>query len=181
MSQGNPEDEENHIWVRSDVRPDGSYGVTIDFTQDDSITLTDEKAIEYAMAILMTAHIAAYEAAIFAQFRAAGIREIVVVQFIAESFRPTRNIPDTGTPLALIPGISQKTKEPFLKVMLHGKEAGQWDYADAISHARAVFDVTVVSGLDQKFYNTLAETLEMSEDKARAMVGGIARFRAPFG
>ena len=177
MSQDKEPDVESHIWVRSDVMPDGSYRATIEFTPDESVTLNDEQAIKYAMAVLGAAHIAEYEAAILAQFKAAGVPEVAAAQYIAEKFRTLRTVPDTGTQLSLVPGISKLTKDAFLIVMLHGKESGQWDFNEARDHAQAVLDVIIAARLDQIYFLSLTKKMEMDDDLARRMVGGIGKFR----
>jgi len=168
---------EGSIWVKSELLPGGSYNVTLDFTPDDSITLTDEEALQYSLAILEVAHIAEYEASILAQMKAADISETTAARFIADNFRPYRHLPDTGTPLELIPGISQRTKQPFLVIILRGVEVGQWDFKDAREHAQAILDVICVARLDQVYYHSLADRLEMAEPQARTMVSLIGKFR----
>jgi len=171
------QEEDGSVWVSSEVQTDGTYRLTLTFNPDDSITLDDEQALKYALAILEAAHIAEYEATILAQFKSADISEGTAARFIADNFRPFRALPETGTALELIPGISQRTKKPFLTVLLYGVETGQWDFKDAREHAQAILDVIIVARLDQVYHGALSDRLGMPDEKARAMVSTMAKFR----
>lgn len=172
-------EKEYKIWVMSDIQPDTfGYMVTVTFSDDDAFTLTDDQAFLYASAIIEIAHIAEYEAAIFAQLKATKMTEAKAAEFIARDFRPKRSIPATGTLVSLIPGISQKTKKAFLIIKYGDKEVGQWDFEDALDHAHAILDTIFVARLDNIYHHILTREVEVKDDRlARAIVMDIAKHR----
>lgn len=170
-------EKEYKVWALSDIQADGLYMVTISFSDDDVFTLTDDQAFLYATAILEIANIAEYEAAILSQLKATSMTERQAAEFIATEFRPLRSIPVTGTPVKLIPGISNRTKKAFLIIQYKGKDVGQWDFEDALDHARAVLDVIFVARLDNIYHHILTSKIEVGDEMARAIVMDIAKHR----
>jgi hypothetical protein len=170
-------EKEYKIWAQSDIQADGVYMVTVSFSDDDIFTLNDDQAFLYATAIIETANIAEYEAAIFSQLRATKMTETGAAEFIATEFRPKRSIPVTGTPVVLVPGISQRTKKAFFIIRYKDKDIGQWDFEDALDHARAVLDIAFIARLDNIYHNILTNSVGVSDELARAIVMDIAEHR----
>jgi hypothetical protein len=172
------DDEQGQIIVTSEVQPDGSYAVTIAFTPDNAVTLTDDQALHYAMTILELSHRSEYDAAIIKQLGKMNVNEAGAAEFISDYVRPHRAVLKTGTHLELIPGVSQRTKKGFLVIMLNGKEAGQWDVDDARSHAIGVIDTICIARLDAVYHYALAEHLKLDDAKARHFVWDIGNNRS---
>jgi hypothetical protein len=170
-------EKEYKIWAQSDIQADGVYMVTVSFSDDDAFTLNDDQAFLYATALIETANIAEYEAAIFAQLKATKMTEMGAAEFIATEFRPKRSIPVTGTPVVLVPGISQRTKKAFFIIRYKNKEIGQWDFEDVLDHARAVLDIIFCARLDNIYHHILTRSVGVKDEMARAIVMDISKHR----
>lgn len=170
---------EHTVWVTSEVQPDGSYAVTVAFTDDVAVTLDTTRAAEYAVAVLDAVQAAEYDAAVLAQLHGLGLAEKAAATFIAEDLRPKRPpLRETGTPLELVPGISHRDRRGFLGVRIGGEQAGQWELSDARSHALAVLECAVAVRYDAVYHAALTGLLNIDDGKARAIVQDIGEHRS---
>lgn len=168
------------VWIKTEPTLDGSgYVVTLDASDDVSVTLTPDQAFKHAQGILAAAHRAAYDAAVMRQmtrgwefpFQHAG--ELVMAM---RDDRPPLDPADTA-PLFLEPGVTPTDLRPFLLVHINGEKVGQWDVEQAQQHARWVLSMAGVADLDSGYYRMLRTQADVEEHQARSAVGDLANYR----
>lgn len=164
------------IWVRSDIAADGTYVVAMETDQDTSFVMDRDTAVAHVFAVVDVAQRAAYDAAVIAQLTKTGVDLDAAVELVAgiRADRPPVVIPG---PLELVPGVSQKTREPFLTVQVNGKPVGQWTVEDAEQHATYVLGAVAVADLDSGYYRALRGMLQLDEQRARNVVDDLANHR----
>lgn len=166
------------VWVSSDVMPDGSYAVTVNFTEDDAMRLDRDGAIRYAMGCLAAARAAEYDALILKQMEDIHPDSDRDVACVIRAFREQREpVPGTGTDFSLEPGISSQTREGFVIVRLGGRVLGQWDVASLRDHAAGVLEATIIVELDTAYYRVLRDVIDVPEPTARAVIGALYELR----
>ncbi|HEY9476374.1 MAG TPA: hypothetical protein VIS06_21300 [Mycobacteriales bacterium] len=167
------------IWVSSDVAADGTYIVTVDYDDNHSRPLDRDTAVRYATTVLDACQYAEHDAAILAQLtKKLRIPVQAAAEFIAE-LRQDRPPLDCAalTPLGLEPGISARTRRPFLVLYLDGQPWAQWDVADGRQHAHAVLDAVPAVDLDAAYYRRLTGAMGVDPDQARQVIHDLANFR----
>lgn len=166
------------IIVRSDVAPDGTYVVAIEAGPDDAWVLDRPHVHAHGIAVVEAAARAEYDAAVLDQLIGLGIEQDAAGQMVSD-MRAERPPLDTAAtaPLELVPGVARRDGRGFLALMLHGKQIGQWEPADARSHAMACFEVTAAVDLDAIYRKTLVGIVGLDDPTARAVVGELAEHR----
>ena len=167
------------VHVHTEPRTNGKgYVVTISAGEDVSKTLTPDKALKHAYAVLQAAHRAAYDAAVVKQLTHIGVQQDHAGQMVNDlrEDRPALNKKDLW-PLWLEPGVSAFTGEPFIHVFVDGQMVGQWSFADAQAHATAVLGTVAVADLDSAYFLALTGLLNLDENRAHNVVADIANFR----
>jgi hypothetical protein len=168
------------VWIKTEPTLDGSgYVVTLDASDDVSVTLTPDQAFKHAQGILAAAHRAAYDAAVMRQltrgwefpFQHAGVFVMAM-----RDDRPPLDPTDTA-PLFLEPGVTPTDFRPFLLVHINGEKVGQWDVEQAQQHALWVLSMAGVADLDSGYYRMLRTQADVEEHQARSAVDDLANYR----
>jgi hypothetical protein len=164
------------IQISSEVTPEGAYVVAVHPTPDLSVALDRERALRYGISVLTAAHYADYEAALWAQMRAAGVGVDAVFEAVSALRAQRRALDHEATaPLSFDPIISAKTRQGVVKVLLNGEQIGQLDSTDAAEHAHIVLAAVASAELDGLYYQWLRETAQVKERTARGAVTDLAR------
>lgn len=165
--------EDDGLWVRSEVMPDGSYGVGLNVGADRSWALNRSQAVDYAVACYTRATEAEHDAAVFGLLTHIGLPQRTVAELLVKDLRPDRPDDHTAThPLRFTVAID-RTLRPFLKMELDGREAGELTTGDLRDHAAAVLNVLAAADLDAALLRTLTGTIGLDENRARAVVGSL--------
>lgn len=163
------------LWVRSDVLPDGSYGVAINVGDDRAWTLNRDQAIAYAVACFTRATEAEHDAAVIGLLTATGMELRTAGAVVVKDLRPDRPDDDTATkPLRFIPSYGANSRRPFLVMQLDGLDCGELTTADLRDHAQAVLQCLAAVDLDAAFYRHLTGPVGLGDGQARAVIGGLA-------
>ena len=173
------DDKEDSVWIRTEPSVDGkTFMVTVEFTEDRSITLDRQGAFEYAHAILTAVQYAEYDAAVYQQMKSRIPDEQTAMQLVVD-MRAERPEPDFSNyaPFALAPGVSMWSGKAFLRVMLDGKTAGQWELDAAREHAMMAIEALIVADLDNAYLKILKGLVGLEDEKARQVVADLVRFR----
>lgn len=172
-------DNENGIWVTSDVTYDGHYTAAVHVDDDHTVTLNKASAYAYATTVLAAAERADYDAAVAAQMAGKlGIPKDVVGQVVAELRNDRPPLADAATaPLRLQPGVSAKTGEPFLALFIGTTQIGQWDPTDARQHAMHVLAAIEAVELDKAYRRYLVDKIGIGPDRALNAIANLANFR----
>lgn len=179
------DDTPTGIWVTSDVLPDGTYGLTVQYTDDVAVSFDRATATAYAREVFDAATAAAYDAAVVDQFNQLSNdtnaeRRVAATGHVVHQLRATRPPLDQDALgiLALTPGVSAYTGRPFLHCSLLGHPLRwQWSPADAEQHATQVMQGVAVAHLDGVYRRFLVEEIGLDEGTARATVGDLAKWR----
>lgn len=138
-------------------------------------TLTTEQAVTHAAAVMAAAHRADHDAAVVRQMLAVGLAESEVGELVRE-LRGDRR-PLELDPLDLRLGVSNDGQlRPFLQVVLAGDPVGQWDVADALTHAGIVLGMAETVRLDSALSDLLVLN-GLDPAKATAAVADLKQFR----
>jgi hypothetical protein len=163
------------LWARSEVMPDGSYGVGINVGADRAWTLDPSQAVAYAVACVTRATEAEHDAAVFAAMQAAGLDQKAAAMFIVKDLRPDRPSDHSATePLQFHTALGLKAG-PFIKMDLDGELAGEMTPGDLIDHAMGVLKTLAAADLDAALKRTLSGSVGLDDDRARAVVGLLAQ------
>lgn len=170
------EHDDGLLWVKSEVMPDGSYGVGFSVGPDRSWALSRTQATEYAVACYGRATEAEHDAAVFKLLTHLGVPERSAAEALVKDLRPDRPDDHTPTlPLRFTVAIGRKIG-PFLKMELDGREVGELTTGDLREHAAAVLNVISAADLDAAFLRALTTRIGLDEDLARAVVGDLANY-----
>ncbi|NUS02089.1 MAG: hypothetical protein HOV97_05940 [Nonomuraea sp.] len=174
--QAAPE-EEGAIMIRTEPTPDGlGWMVTMEITEDHSIALDRDKAIECAWAILGAAAYAEYDASVLAQMTQRVSREAAMQLVIdLRADRPDLNW-DAMKPLSVRPGVSVAGR-PFLTLLQDEEPVGEWDLELARKHAMVILEAMIVADLDGAYLRCLKGVVGLSDETARVVVGDLQDFR----
>lgn len=168
-------DDSDGLWVRSDVMPDGTYGVAINVGADRSWPLNRDRAVAYAVACVTRATEAEHDAAVFAAFKATGMDDRTAGMFVVQGIRPDRPDDHSATePLRFVGALGLKVG-PFIKMELDGQPCGEMTTADLIDHAMGVLKTLAAADLDAALLRTLRGPVGLNEERARAVVGSLAQ------
>lgn len=167
-------DHECGMWVRSDVLPDGSYGVTISVGEDKAWTLARRRAERYAVACMARATEAEHDAAIYKLLTVRlGLEAQFAAAFIVQTIRAARQPDDRATaPLRYVPSLTLAGK-PFISQELDGAVVGQLTPADLRDHTVGVLQVLAATDLDRRLHRALVGEIGLDEATALAVVGSL--------
>lgn len=170
--------EKSTIWIKTQPDIEGTYRVVLETGEDASIFLDEHAAMAYASEILRAVASAEYDAAVLAQMsRIAQKGEVDEMSaMVVTDLRQERPPLQWSTPLALVPGVSHRTRKAFLTVELNGLAVGQWDLKDAREHAAFVVEAVHAADLDNAFYR-LMRKMDVDDPTARSAVGNLAKHR----
>lgn len=180
----NPGEDED-LWVRSEVMPDGTYGVGISVERDHAFALNRDQAIAYATACIARATEADHDTAVMRLLvTKLGIPPKSAAEFIKSDLRPDRPDEHKATePLRFSVAIGRArhprpdagTYIPLLMMQhANGEDAGQLTPADLRDHATAVLSVIAAADLDANLHRCLVSTLGLDDGRAKAVVGSLA-------
>jgi hypothetical protein len=171
------------FWVRSDVMPDGSYGVTITVDSDIAFALDGNTIGPYVTACFHTATTADHCIAVLRlMIQKMQIPEAEATQFV-RTFTDVRNHASTA-PLRFDCAVGRaKYPRPdagafvsLVMVSCAGKELGWIEPAQLRDHAAAVLDSLTASHLDGRLRAALMQDMGVDDATARAFVGNLADF-----
>lgn len=168
------------VWIKTEPTIDGnSYMVTLDASDDVSVSLTPTEALSHAQGVLAAARRAAYDAAVMRQLTSkVGIDDRSAMEFVM-SMRDDRPplAKDATAPLWLEPGVTPPPEfRPFLVLSINGEKVGQWDVDQAEQHAAWVLAMTGNADLDSGYFRAL-RTIGIGEDRARNVVDDLRHFQ----
>lgn len=168
------------VWIKTEPTMDGTgYVVTLDASDDVSVTLTPTDALRHAQGVLAAAQRAAYDAAVMRQMTRSWqfpFQDARNLLMIMRGDRPPLDPADTA-PLWLEPGVTPTDLRPFLALSINGKQVGQWDVGQAEQHARWVLAMSGVADLDSGYYRLLRTHAGTDAELARVAVDDLANFR----
>jgi hypothetical protein len=168
-------DHDGKVWVRSIPDDAGRYHVVLEIDADTSQALDGAKVWLHARAVLAAVAQAEYDAAIMRQLGGTAADDEHAARVVGH-LRARRDLLAWPTPLALLPGVSAFTGEPFLHVRIRDRVVGQWTPADARDHAMGVLELDCVAGLDREYLSVLREA-RVEDHKARVLVDNLAAHR----
>lgn len=179
-----PPDDSEGLWVRSDLMPDGTYGVAISVGADRSWTLNLDQAVAYAVACHARATEVEHDTAVLRLLTdTLGIPAKTASQVIVSDLRPDRpDAQDATKPLRFTGAIGRAKYPrpdagayiPLLMMELDGTQVGQLTPADLRDHATGVLNVIAAADLDAALLRALTGTFDIDEDRARAVVEDLA-------
>lgn len=162
------------LWVRSEVLPNGTYGVGISVGEDRAWVLTRDQAVAYAVTCFARATEAEHDAAAFTLLRAIGVPQPTAAAVVARDIRPSRPVDHSATePLRFIVQLGLRAG-PFLRMTLDGRPAGELTPADLRDHAAAVLNCIAAADLDANLRRVLVGQVGLDDERARAVVGSLA-------
>ena len=164
------------VWIRTEPVPGGDYIAILEVDGFGGTILDRTTALRYAYGLLQAAATAEYEALVVAQMLEKEVGTTDVAEFIA-ALRQHRPASVSLPPLTFVPGVSQSTREGFLRVDIDGQQAGQWSLEEARDNALGLLEAHAVAILDSAYYRTLTEVVGVKPDVARAAITDLARLR----
>ncbi len=170
---------DDDLWVRSDLLPNGSYGVTVNLGADHAVTLGRDNAVAYAVTVIDVANRAEYDAAVLRQLTDAGVSFDAATQAVTD-LRADRPPPAaTYGPFSFEPVVSRVDQRGRVVMRVDRSErgAGTFEPAAAREHATHVLDVLAVADLDAGYLRLLRGLIGLDEERARNVVGDLARYR----
>jgi len=170
--------ENEGLWARSDILPDGNYAVTVSVGSDRIWTLDRDGAIRYALTLLRAAQEADHDAAVFRALTHAEVPPDAAAHGISKDLRPDRPPldHDATAPLKVEPGVNEAL-QPFLKLSLDGKPFGQVGVDGAADHALGVLSAMLSVDLDAALHRWLIGTIGLDTPKAKAFVHSLIEHR----
>lgn len=166
--------DDEGLWVRSEVMPDGTYGVGLNVGADRSWALGRDQAIAYAVACHRKATEAEHDAAVFTLLtHRLGMSESDAADVLKTELHPERpDDPAATAPLRFTTAIVRNAA-PFLRVDVDGREVGDLTPNDLRDHAGNVLHVLAAADLDATLRRVLVN-IGIPTEKARAVIAGLA-------
>lgn len=188
-------DEEQGLWVVSDVTATGDYMAVVHAGPDLVVPIADQRAAaRYARTVMTAVEYARYDAAVFDQIRAleeadpgasspstgpAGMLR-AAAQVVNELRGQRPPIDHDGTwPLRFEPIVASQTFEPEISVFHGDDQIAALSTFSASQHAAYVLSVSVTVGLDQLYRDLLHDRLQLVGAVPRRMVTRLQRHRRP--
>lgn len=169
-----PTPDDQGLWVRSEVMPDGTYGVGINVGADRSWALDRDQAVAYAVACIARATEVEHDAAVLKLLTSLGLPEKTSAELIVNDIRPDRADDQKATaPLAFYPALG-RIVGPFLRIQLDGDETGTVTPADLRDHAVAVLQAISAADLDANLRKVLVGPVGLPEHTARAVISDLS-------
>lgn len=175
--QPEPEDGEDEsvgmVWIRTLADLDGTYRVSLEINEDDSVFLDHDTAMLWAEYVHINAAIADYDSKVFRQLSAGAPRDYAIQ--ILQDMRKDRVVPLSPTALSFHPGVNIQG-QPFLHILYKDKPIGQWELADARSHAGHIIESIYIADLDGAYRRTLVSEIGLDDATARRAVDGLSTY-----
>lgn len=164
------------LWVRSEVMPDGTYGVAVNVGADRVWPLDREQAVAYAVACYARATEAEHDAAVFGLLtRGVGMDRETAAAFLVHDLRPDRPENHTATePVQYLPSVGERG--PFLRMFLDGAQVGEMSCADLRDHAAAALNCLAAADLDAAAHRALTGSIGLDDARAREFVSSLAEY-----
>lgn len=174
--------DEAGLWVRSDLLPNGTYGVAISVGPDRAWTLTRDRAIAYAAACVGKATEAEHDCAVYGLLvDRLQLSDSAAAAFVLRELLPHRvTTTDADTaPIKLVHAIGRRRsgkRERVAVVQLHleGRNVGDMSPTSLREHAQAVLSVIAAANLDEQLFRLLRSAFDLDEPRARAVVSDLA-------
>jgi hypothetical protein len=148
------------VWIRSEPDEKGYYHVHVEVGKDRTYPMDGPTAYAWAREVLSAVAAAEYDAAVLKQMLDLGTDDEGAALMVTE-LRVDRaaEVPLSMIPgLAMRPGVSQRTRQGFLTLVLDGEPVGQWEMNDARQHALALLMAIEVAVLDGAYLRALEKT-----------------------
>jgi len=167
-------DDDQTLWVQSDVMADGAYGLSLNLGPDHAWPLDRNQAIDYAVTCIQRATEADHDVAVFRLLGAVGSDPVTAAVVISREIRGRRPVDHKPTaPLEFTTGI-RRNLEPFITITLDGEHVGQLTPDELRAHAAHVLGATAAADLDAALFRALTDTVGLDEPTARAAVHSLA-------
>lgn len=165
--------EHEGLWVRSEVMPNGTYGVALNVGEDRAWALDRDQAVAYAVACFARATEAEHDAAVLALLLHIGLDLREAAMTLAKDVRPDRPVDHSATePLHFEVGIGKRVG-PFVKMLLDGRQVGELTPADLRDHAAGVLNVIAAADLDANLHRVLVGVMGVDDGRARGFVDSL--------
>lgn len=161
------------LWTRSEVLPDGTYGVGVSVGEDRAWVLSRAEAVAYAVACVARATEAEHDAAVLSLLTsvATSSDSVAAAELVVRDIREQPDDEAATKPLRFTPQLGVQTRRPFLRMELDGKPCGELTTADLRDHAQAVLSTLAAADLDAALLRLLVGTVGLAEDVARGVIG----------
>jgi hypothetical protein len=167
------------VWLRSEPDQTGTYHLRLELGPGDVVPLDTLAAYRWAAEVLAATAAAEHDAAVVAQLTALGVKDSVAAGVVT-ALRADRPGSGAAVPgLALVPGVSHRTRDGFVLLERHGEPFGQWDLDAARHHAAGVLEAVEVALLDATYLRALTGLVGLDRDRALAVVADLANHRPP--
>jgi hypothetical protein len=175
--------ESEGLWVRSDVRVDGTYGVTVTVGADHAFSLDRAKAIAYANACVAAAMQSEHQHAVLRLLmerlklglHAAGtviVKDLRIDRSDDNAVtHPMRFEPTIGRP----DGVPKSANKflPLVRVCVDGHEVGCLEPDDIRDHGEGVLNALAGAELDERLFRYLTTTVDIEPGRARAVIASL--------
>ncbi|SEF34464.1 hypothetical protein SAMN05421837_107400 [Amycolatopsis pretoriensis] len=178
-------DEDDGLWVRSDVLPDGTYGVAVTVGPDCAFHLDRAQALEYAATCMSRATEAEHAVAVIRLLTerlklGEDAAKTVVMRDLRQQLVGDH---DTTAPLRLVPAIGRNLNPaspnrftPIVVIELGGEQLGVLEPDAVRDHGEGVLNTMAGAVLDDRLFRYLTERIDLPADKARAVVAGLSEY-----
>lgn len=171
--------DENAVWVMSDLAPFGGYICTVLRGDRVLLVLSPDQALRYVAALAKHLAQAEHDAMVTAQLRHIGIDDMKAVASLVVYLRENRVSPppEDTAPMTFKAMVSARDLRPRLEVSDGTGESWQWDPDGVHQHMRHVLEVSAGVDLDQAYYTALTSFIGLDEPTARSTVTHLAQHR----
>lgn len=169
-----PGDVIGSVWLRTEPDIDGTYRLSLEMTEDESVFLDRQTALAHGSYVLAITGAAEFDAKVYRQLAELTGDPKSAAQVIGD-LRADRALPEPPTRLVLTPGVNSAGR-PFLTVSLAGSPPfGQWELADAREHARAAIEAVHVADYDSGYLRALTGLVGLDQRTARNVIDALSR------
>ncbi|MGH3548888.1 MAG: hypothetical protein ACRDQU_12420 [Pseudonocardiaceae bacterium] len=166
------DDDKGQLWVRSEVMPDGTYGVGLNVGADRAWAFDREAAVAYAVACFARATEAEHDAAVFGLLTTSmKVPEHAAAKLVCDLRADRPDDHKATDPLRFTVAIGRRG--PFLKMELDGTQVGELTPADLRDHAVGVLNVLAAADLDANLQRVLVGVVGIDDNRARQFVGSL--------
>lgn len=177
-------DEDDGLWVRSELMPDGTYGVGLTCGPDRAWSLNRDQAITYAVECFLQATEVEHDTAVMRLLvTTLGSPVDAASTLITRCLLPDRPDHHHVTKPLRFTGAIGKAKHPrsdagqfvpLLSIELDGTTVGQLTPADLRDHAAAVLNAIAAADLDVALHRLLVNQVDLDDQRARAVIGDLS-------
>lgn len=171
-----PTSQSEGLWVRSELLPDGSYGIGLSLDADKAWAFNEADAVLYAHSLLREVAFSLYDAAVVAQVqRKMNLGPKEAAQMVCD-LRELRGPSAWPGDLSYVGGVNMRGRA-FLTACWKGEPEFQLDPGPAREHAVAVLEVVTTSGLDNTYKKVLMEKVGIEDWRASNVVDDLLHWR----